>query len=89
MGMLHAGLAVAAMFIGAIGAFLGVVILISALQSGSIHLSYGTGAGAVTETVSRTGEAARYWQYLIALGAAPAVFGSLAARWGWRAINRS
>lgn len=88
MTMFRAVLAVAMMFIGAVSAFLGVVLLISALQSGSIQLSYGAGAEAVTETASRATDAARYWRLVGSLGVAPALLGTLAARWGWRAINR-
>ncbi|MEQ1653206.1 MAG: hypothetical protein ABL897_12015 [Hyphomicrobium sp.] len=88
MTMFRAVLAVAMMFIGAIAAFLGVVLLLSALQSGSIQLSYGSGADAVTETASRATDAARYWRLVGALGIAPAVLGTFAARWGWRTINR-
>lgn len=87
MPMFRAGLAVAAMLIGAIAAFLGVILIASALQSGAISLSYGSGANAVSETVTRAGNASRYWQLVAALGIAPAIFGTLAARWGWRTIR--
>ncbi len=87
MAMLRAGLAVAAMFIGGIAAFLGVVVALSALRSGSIQYSYGTGTEAVLETVTRAADAARYWQLFVTLCVVPAVLGTLAARWGWRAIN--
>lgn len=87
MNMLRAGFAVGAMFIGAIGAFLGAVMLASALKSGSIALSYGTGSTAVSETITRAGDAARYWQYVMGLGVLPLAGGILAARWGWRTIN--
>lgn len=87
MPMLRAGLAVAAMFIGAIAAFLGVVVAISALRSGSIQMSYGSGPDAVLDTVSRAADAVRYWKIFFALCVVPTVLGTLAARWGWRAIN--
>lgn len=88
MPLFRAGFAVAAMLIGAIAAFLGVILTASALQTGAISLSYGNGAAAVSETITRAADAARYWQVLVALGIAPAILGSLAARWGWRSINR-
>ena len=88
MGMLRAGLAVAALFIGAIAAFLGTVIVFSALKSGSIQFSYGIGVGAVTETGSRAVDTAHYWRLVAGLGLAPAIVGALTARWGWHAINR-
>lgn len=87
MGMLRAGLAVAAMFIGGIAAFLAVVIAMSAIKSGSLHISYGTGADAVTETVTLAADAARFWKMFVTLSVAPGILGVLAARWGWRTIN--
>lgn len=84
MPMLRAGMAVAALLIGAIAAFLGVVVTASALRNGAISLTY----GAVSETVTLAADATRYWQFVVLLGIVPAVVGALAARWGWRAINR-
>lgn len=84
MPMLRAGMAVAALLLGAIAAFLGVVVTVSALSTGAISVSYGS----VSETITRTADAARYWQFVMMLGLAPAVLGALIARGGWRAINR-
>jgi mannose/fructose/N-acetylgalactosamine-specific phosphotransferase system component IID len=88
MAMLRAGLAVAAMLIGAISVLLGVIVVLSALKTGAVQFSYGHGADAVSETVSRASDAARYWRLVTALGLAPAIVGALAARWGWRTIDR-
>ncbi len=88
MPMFRAGLAVAAMLIGGISAFLGTVVTLSALKTGSVSLSYGTGDGAVTETVTQAADAARYWLLVSGLGIGPAVLGALATLWGWRLINR-
>lgn len=88
MPLLRAGLAVAAILIGAIAVMLGVILIWSTLQTGSISLSYGSGAGSVSETISRTADGARYWKMISLLGVAPAVLGLFAAMWGWRAINR-
>jgi mannose/fructose/N-acetylgalactosamine-specific phosphotransferase system component IID len=87
MDMLRAGLAVSAMFIGAISAFLGAVMLLSALKSGSVQFSYGHGTSAVSDTVTLATDAARYWKFVVGLGVLPVIVGVLAARWGWRAIN--
>ncbi|HPG89735.1 MAG TPA: hypothetical protein PLD46_08775 [Hyphomicrobium sp.] len=88
MPLFRAGMAVAAMLIGAIAAVLGIVLLWSALHSGSISLSYGSGANVVSETISQASDGMRYWQLVIALGLAPAMLGTFAAIWGWRAIRR-
>ena len=88
MSMFRAGLAAAAVFIGAISALLGVVMLVSALGSGSIAMSYGAGASAVAETVSRDGDPARFWWLVAALGIGPFVLGTAAAIWGNRQLRR-
>ena len=88
MSMFRAGLAAAAVFIGAIAALLGLVLLISALGSGTIAISYGAGADAVAETVSRAGDTARYWRLVAALGAGPLALGAAAAMWGSRQLRR-
>ena len=88
MSMLRAATAVAAMFIGAIAAFLGIVLMFSALKSGSIQLTYGTGEHTVSETAWRATDAMRYWRLFGLLGVAPVIAGTIAARWGWGAINR-
>jgi hypothetical protein len=87
MPMLKAGFAVALVFLGAIMAFLGAVLTLSALKTGSINVSYGTGADAIAETISQSAESARYWKFLIALGVLPMVLGGIGARWGWRQIR--
>ncbi|MGB4866137.1 MAG: hypothetical protein WBP38_09630 [Hyphomicrobium sp.] len=88
MPMFRAGLAVAAMLIGGIAAFLGIVVALSALKTGSVSLSYGVGDAAVTETVMQAVDASRYWLLVGGLGVAPAVLGALSALWGWRTISR-
>ena len=88
MAMLRAGLAVAAILIGAVAVLLGALVTLSALRSGSIEMSHGLGTKAVAETVILATEAARFWQLVFALGIAPAVIGAAAAWWGWRTIDR-
>lgn len=88
MPMLRAGLAVAAVLIGAVAALLGIILIVSALRTGSLNLSYGSGSGAVSETITRAADAGRFWQYVLAIGVVPAILGAGAARWGWRAMSR-
>ena len=87
MTMLKAGLAVAMILIGAVAVILGATLLFSALKTGTIQLSYGTGAAMQSETITQAGNAARFWQFAIALGVAPLVLGVAAVRAGWRSIN--
>lgn len=88
MTMFRAGLAVAMVLIGGIAALLGAVVLISAMSSGSISLTYGSGASAVAETVSRASDPGRFMQLVGLLGAAPLIFGVIGAIWGMRTLRR-
>lgn len=88
MTMFRAGLAVAGVIIGAIAALLGLVMLVSALKSGVIDMSYGSGANTVSQSVSRAGDPGRFWQFVAALGVAPLVLGTAAAMWGNRQLRR-
>lgn len=88
MSMLRAGLIVGVIFVGAIAALLGLVIMLSALKTGVITIGYGSGESAISETIARTVDEARFWQFFVALGLLPFVGGILGARWGWRTINR-
>ena len=79
MSLFKAALAVAFVFIGAIAAILGLVVVVSALRTGAIILSYGA---ATPETVSQTTDPNRFWTLFAGLGVLPLVLGGLAARWG-------
>lgn len=83
MTMFRAGMAVAMVFIGGIAAFLGFVVLVSALSSGSLTVTY----GAATEVATRTADPKRFAILVALLGAMPLIAGGLAARWGWRALR--
>lgn len=87
MTIFKAGLAAAAVFIGAVAALLGAVVLLSSLGSGTIAISYGTGATAAAETIARTTNPERFWMLLGTLGLAPLVLGILAAVWGGRTLR--
>ena len=79
MSLFKAALAVAFVFIGAIAAILGLVVVVSAIKSGAIILSYGA---ATPETVSQATDPNRFWTLFAGLGVLPLVLGGLAARWG-------
>lgn len=87
MPIFRAGVTVGLLMIGAIMALLGFILLFSALPSGEIQLSRSGEAGGVTEIISRTKDAARYWQYLSGLGIVPLVLGAVLTRWAWRQIK--
>lgn len=87
MTMFRAAMAVALVFIGGIAAFLGAVVLLSALSGGSITLNYGAGASATSEVITRAATPDRFFQTVALLGGAPFAFGSFAAWWGWRRLR--
>lgn len=87
MTMFRAALAVGMIFIGGIAAFLGGIVLGSALSTGTIVLSYGTGSNATTEVVSHAADPGRFKEFALMLGGAPLVLGGLAAWWGWRTLR--
>lgn len=87
MIMLRAVLAAGAVLIGAIAAFLGGILVISAVTSGTIDFTYASDGKMVSESVSRAGDAARFWKLVFGLGVLPAGLGLISARWGWRSIK--
>lgn len=85
--MLRVAMYVAAVFIGAILAFLGIIVVLSALKSGELTLVYGGNTGTKTDVISRAADESRFWQLLILVGGIPAIGGLIATRWGWRKLN--
>ena len=85
MSMFKGALAVAFVFIGSIAALLGLVVLVSALKTGAIILSYGAAA---PETVSQATDPNRFWTLFAGLGVLPLVLGGLAARWGLTTLKQ-
>ncbi len=75
MSMFKAGLAVGAIVIGGIAALMGITLLITALGADEITYTYGQAGELVKQTVTRTGDAARYWQLVGLLGVLPVVLG--------------
>ena len=74
-------------FLGAVGAFVGAVMLLSALGSGQISLSYDQGGRLVSETISRASDGSRFWRVLGLMGALPLIAGAAAVWLGWRRIR--
>lgn len=80
MGMFKLAFLAAIAFLSAVGIFLGAVMLITSLQNGSITLSYTSGGESITDTITRAGDAARFWRLMGTMGALPLVVGA-AAMW--------
>ncbi len=88
MTMLRAALAVGMIIFGMVAAFLGAVVLFSALRTGGITVRYGAGADAVTRVLTYAAEPTPFLQFTGLLGLAPLLAGLIMARWGFRAIGR-
>ncbi|MGQ0458027.1 MAG: hypothetical protein ACT4OU_13325 [Hyphomicrobium sp.] len=85
MAIFKAGVAVAAILIGAIAVFLGALVIISALAHGSIHIIYGPiETGDVVLRATAPGE---FYRLVAIFGLAPFAAGILAVWLGWRAIS--
>lgn len=87
MPLLSAVVSAGAVFLGAIAAFLGAILVISALTTGTLHLTYGDDGKLITEVIARAADPARFWKLVTVLGVLPAIAGAFAARWGWRRIR--
>ena len=75
-------------FLGAVALFLGGVVMLTSWQSGTITLSYTAAGNGVTETVTRTVDAGRFWRMYGTLGIAPAVLGAATMLICVRALRR-
>jgi hypothetical protein len=74
--------------LGAVGVFLGILVMVTGLQVGSITLSYVQDGATISDTVSRASDGARFWRLFVSMGAAPAVVGLAAVVLGVRALRR-
>ena len=74
--------------LGAVGVFLGAIVMLTGWHAGAISLSYMQDGKAVSETVSRAADGARFWRLFLAMGAAPVVIGLAALIFGVRALRR-
>jgi hypothetical protein len=76
MGMFRLFFFGALAFIAGVAIFIGGVMMITSLQNGMIGISYTSGGKAVTETISRTADNARFWRLMVTMGVMPFVIGS-------------
>lgn len=63
-------------FFAAVAIFVGVVIVITSVQNGTITVSYMSGGKTVEETVSRVTDSARFWKQVSLFGGLPVLFGA-------------
>ena len=63
-------------FLAAVGIFIGVIMMITSLQNGSISLSYMSSGTAMNETISRVADSARFWRLFGTMGVLPVVLGA-------------
>ena len=76
MGMLRISVLAVVVLLSATAIFIGIVLLLTSLKLGSITISYTVGAEAITETISRADDNARFWRLMTLLGLAPLVLGA-------------
>lgn len=76
MWLFKIGFFIALAFLAAVGVFIGAVMILTSLQHGAVSLSYTVDGRAVTETVTRAGDSARFWRLLTMMGFAPVVIGA-------------
>lgn len=80
MGLFKIAFFIMLALLAGIGVFIGAVMILTSLQNGAVSLSYTVDGRAMTETITRAGDSARFWRLLTMMGFAPVVIGS-AALW--------
>ena len=88
MPLMRVALLGGVVFLGAVGLFLGGVVMLTSWQNGAITLSWTDAGRDVTQTVTRAGDAARFWRLYGTMGLAPAVLGAAAMIFGIGALRR-
>lgn len=84
MDMFRAALTVGVIFIGAIAALLGLVVLVYALSTGAVTVSFGPG---MTETITQAADPNRFMKIVLGLGLAPFLIGATAAYLAMRRLR--
>lgn len=72
-------------FIAGSAIFLGAVTALTSLQNGAITLGYTSGGKAVSETVTRVADGARFWRLVLLMGLLPAAAGAVTL---WYAVRK-
>ena len=73
--------------LGGVAVFLGAIVIASSLHVGSLTLNYEVDGKPVVESISRAGDAARYWKLFSLMGVLPCILGIAAVWWGVRTLR--
>jgi hypothetical protein len=74
--------------LGAVAAYMGLVVLATSLGTGEISIGSGKAGETVVRTTRRAEDAGGYWLRVAGLGLAPAALGIACAIFGWRRLGR-
>lgn len=85
--MMRAVFLAATAFLSAVAIFLGCVLVLTSLKLGSITLSYSDGKDIVTDTVTRAGDAARFWRLFASMGLMPIAIGGVGVWYAARKLR--
>lgn len=87
MAIFKLGFFAVAAFISGVAVFVGCVLMLAALKSGQISMSYVSGGQPVSETVTQALDNGRFWLLFVVIGLAPAVLGTGALVYSVRRIR--
>lgn len=73
-----------ALFLGAVGIFMGLAISVNALNSGVMRYSHGEGKDTIVQSVRRADDAGGFWKSVALFGGAPMLVGFAGVMWGRR-----
>lgn len=73
---------------GVVAAFMGLVVIVTSLNSGEISVGSNAAGQAMVETTRRAEDARGYWLKVAGYGFAPAILGIAGAMFGWRRLGR-
>lgn len=68
---------------GGAAVLMGAVILLSALTSGTVMMTYVANGQPIAETVLRAADPGRYWRLVGLIGALPVLLGAASLVFGW------
>lgn len=87
MPMLKMVLPIGLIIFGAIGAFMGFVVLVNSLRTGEISYAYGSGATRIAERAVKAEIPDAYWRAVGLMGGLPLFLGGAAVWYGRRMMR--